>query len=375
MIPVFEPIITEGDRRAVDEALMMGEISGTYGRALEQFEEEFAAYCGSKYGVATSSGTAALHLAVASLDLEKGSEVLISASTNIATALAVVHNGLIPVPVDSEPETWNLDLDLIEGLITPKTKAIIPVHLFGHPVDMDRLVVIARKHNLIIIEDAAEAHGAHCRYKKAGSFGELGCFSFYANKVITTGEGGMVITNSKERYDKLRLLRNLAFTKPRFVHEELGFNFRLSNYQAALGLSQLHRIERIIAHKRRVARLYTNFLCNVEDLQLPVQKDYAFNIYWMYAVVVEPDFGVSRDKLMERLAQDEIDTRTMFCPMNLQPCLDWAMSFPKLRKISCPVAENLWHNGLYLPSSYNLDEETIHRICTSIDIISREGLT
>jgi len=365
MIPVYEPIITEADRKAVDEALMLGEISGNYGKALEQFEEEFAAYCRCRYGVATSSGTTALHLAVTSLDLPRGSEVLISASTNIATALAVVHNGLIPVPVDSEPETWNLNLDLIEELVTPQTKAIIPVHLFGHPVDMDRLRVIAENHDLIVIEDAAEAHGATCRGRKAGSFGEMGCFSFYANKVITTGEGGMVITNSQERYEKLRLLRNLAFTKPRFVHEELGFNFRMANYQAALGFSQLQRIDYIISHKRRVARMYSNFLQGIGGLQLPGQADYAFNIYWMYAIVVKPEFGISRDKLMERLTAEEIDTRTMFCPMNLQPALY------DFKKISCPVAENLWYSGLYLPSSYNLPEETIHRICSVIDIISR----
>ena len=196
MIPVFEPDIGEEEVAAVAEAIRRGEISGSFGESIPRFEKAFANYCGCKYGIAVSSGTAALHLAVAALDLEPGDEILVSASTNIATALAAYHNQLVPIPVDSEPGTWNLNLDLIEELITPRTRAIIPVHLFGHPVDMDRLCQIAQKHGLIVIEDCAESHGATCRDRVTGSFGEMGCFSFYVNKVITTGEGGMIVTRS-----------------------------------------------------------------------------------------------------------------------------------------------------------------------------------
>ena len=367
--PVYEPVIGEEDIQAVVTALRAGEISGTYGKALIQFEEWFASYCGCKYGVATTSGTTALHLAVAVAGVSCcDDEVLVSASTNIATALAVVHNGGIPIPVDSEDITWNLNLELIKGLITEQTKAIIPVHLFGHPVDMDRLMDIAKQHNLMVIEDAAEAHGATCRKRKVGSFGDMGCFSFYANKIITTGEGGMVVTNDVKLYKKLRLLRNLGFTEPRFRHEEAGFNFRMTNYQAAMGVSQLKKIARIISEKRRVAHTYINYLHDVEGLQLPAEMDWAFNVYWMFGIVVQPEFGISRDELMKRLAEEGIDTRTFFCPMNQQPVL-YHYGMPE---IDCPVADSLWENGLYLPSSYTLSEEDIGHIARSIEIVNLE---
>lgn len=363
MIPVFEPVIGEEEIAAVVAALRRGEISGTFGATISQFEQEFAEYCGCKYGVAVNSGTSALHLAVAAAGVGPGDEVLVSASTNIATALAVVHNGAIPVPVDVEDVTWNLDLDLMESLITPKTEAIIPVHLYGHPVDMDRLTDIARRHGLTVIEDAAEAHGATCRGKPVGGFGHMGCFSFYANKVITTGEGGMVVTNNESLAERARLLRNLAFTEPRFWHEAAGFNFRMTGPQAAMGLVQLHKIDYIIAQKRRVAHTYAHCLQDVPGLGLPVELDWAFNVYWMYAVVVKPEFGLTRDQLMEILQADGIQTRTFFCPMNQQPVLQ---SLPGFRDVPCPVADRLWETGLYLPSAWSLPAKTIRRITDSI---------
>ncbi len=356
MIPVFEPVISEDEIALVVDALRHGEVSGTFGHYIEDFENEFAAYVGCKYGVAVNSGTSALHLAVAALDVQKGDEVLVSASTNIATALAALHNGAIPVPVDSEPITWNINLDLIEDLITPKTKAIIPVHLYGHPVDMDRLMEIANKHNLIVIEDCAELHGATVRGRMTGSFGQMACFSFYANKVITTGEGGMVTTNDKDLAERLRLLRNLAFTEPRFRHELAGYNFRMPGYVAALGLAQFRKIDKIIDEKRRVASSYNEKLKDIDGLQLPVELEWAKNVYWMYGLVVQPEFGISRDKLSEALAERGIQTRTFFCPMNQQPVLQKMHGF---RKVACPVADSLWENGLYLPSTWNLDEEKL----------------
>ena len=359
MIEVFEPIIGEEEIESVVAALRRGEISGSFGEAIPQFENEFANYVGCKYGVAVTSGSTALHLAVAAADLRPGDEILVSASTNIATALAVIHNQCIPVPVDSEGLTWNLDLDLIEDLITPKTRAIIPVHLYGHPVDMPRLMEIAKRHNLLVIEDCAESHGATSFGQMSGSFGDMACFSFYANKVITTGEGGMVTTINKELAERLRLLRNLAFTKPRFRHEEAGFNFRMTGYQAAMGLVQTKKIEHIIGEKRRVAHTYNNFLKNARGLQLPFEAEWARNVYWMYAVVVRPEFGISRDQLMQFLANAGVDSRTFFCPMNQQPCLQ---SQPGFRAIPCPVADELWESGLYLPSTYTLSTETISKI-------------
>src|SRR2546423_50231 len=216
MIAVFEPDIGEEEIAAVADAIRRGEISGSFGQSIQRFEEAFADYSDCKFGVAVSSGTTALQLAVAALELKPGDEILVSASTNIATALAAYHNNLIPIPVDSERRTWNLDIDLIEDLITLRTRAIIPVHLFGHPVAMDRVCEIARRNNLAVIEDCAESHGATFHGRKTGSFGDMGCFSFYANKIITTGEGGMIVTNKPHLAEKLKLLRNLAFTTPRW---------------------------------------------------------------------------------------------------------------------------------------------------------------
>lgn len=363
MIPVFEPSITEDDIAAVVGALRRGEISGSFGEALREFEAEFARYCGCKHGIATSSGTTALQLAVAAAGIGPGDEVLVSSSTNVATALAAYHNGAVPVPVDSEDVTWNLDLDLVEDLVTPRTRAIIPVHLFGHPVDMDRLLPIARRLGLLVIEDCAESHGATVRGRMTGGLGDMGCFSFYANKVLTTGEGGMVTTNDDRLAERLRLLRNLAFTTPRFRHEVAGFNFRMTGYQGALGLSQLRRVERIVAEKRRVAQTYTRHLAGIPGLRLPIEMEWARNVFWMYAIVVEPAFGVSRDTLMARLRDAGIETRTFFCGMNQQPFLREQAGF---REVPCPVADRLWETGLYLPSAASLDEESIATVSRAI---------
>ena len=364
MIPVFEPDIGEQEIAGVLAALRRGEISGTFGESIPRFEEKFASYCGCKYGIAVSSGTSALHLAAAAAGIRPGDEILVSACTNIATALAAFHNGAIAVPVDSEEVTWNLDLDQLESLITPHTRAIMPVHVYGHPVDMDRLCQIAKRHHLLVIEDCAEAHGATCRGKKVGSFGDMGCFSFLANKVITTGEGGMVTTNDAALAERLQLLRNMAFTKPRFWHELAGYNFRMTGFQAAMGIVQTAKIEQIIKQKRRVALTYTRYLRDVPGLQLPFEAEWARNVYWMYAVVVNQEFGMTRDQLTNSLWRDGIETRTFFCPMNQQPCLQ---AQPGFRVTPCPVADRLWASGFYLPSSYTLTEETIRTIAKSIE--------
>jgi len=358
-IPVFEPVIGEDEIYAVTDALRRGEISGAFGKALDGFESEFASYCGVKHGIAVCNGTVAIQLAVNAANIGPGDEVLISSCTNIATALGVIHNGATPIPVDSENITWNLNLDLIEDLITPRTKAIIPVHLYGHPVDMDRLMEIANKHHLLVIEDAAEAHGALVRGRKTGSFGHMTCFSFYANKIITTGEGGMVVTDDDQLAERLRLLRNLGFTTPRFRHEVAGNNFRMANYQAAMGLAQLHKIEPIIEEKRRVAHTYNRYLRDIPGLCLPKELEWARNVYWMYALTVQPEYGLTRDQLTQGLKEAGIETRTFFCPMNQQPCL---LELPNFKPTPCPVADELWLTGLYLPSAHNLSEDQINYI-------------
>ena len=368
MIPVFEPDITQLEIDAVVDALKKGEISGSFGEYIPRFEKAFADYTGCRHGVAVFNGTIALQLAVRAAGITKGDEVLVSASTNIATALAAYHNNAVAVPVDSEPVTWNLDLDLIENLITPKTKAIIPVHLYGHPVDMDRLMSIAKKHNLVVIEDCAESHGATVRGKMTGSFGEMSCFSFYANKVITTGEGGMVCTNDDKLADKLRLLRNLAFTQPRFWHEEAGYNFRMTGYQAAMGVAQTQRLPRIVEQKRLMAQRYNEQLQPVSWLQLPAELDWAKNVYWMYGIVVKPESGLKRDDFMKYLKEKGVDTRTFFCSMSDQPFLQKQKGF---RKISTPVADMLWNCGLYLPSSHTLTADKIEFISDAIKSFSK----
>lgn len=368
MIPVFEPVIGEEEIAAVVAALRRGEISGTFGQGLQDFEREVAAHCGCKHGVATTSGTTALHLAVSAAGIGVGDEVLISTSTNIATALAVFHNGGLAVPVDSEATTWNLDLDLVEGLITARTKAIIPVHLFGHPVDMDRLMEIARRRGLMVIEDCAESQGATVRGRMTGSFGDMACLSFYANKVITTGEGGMVVTNDDALAERLRLLRNLGFTKPRFYHEVPGYNFRMTGYQAAMGLAQFRKIDAIIAAKRKLAQGYTERLSSIPGIRTPVELPWARNVYWMYAIVVDEEFGASRDELARGLHQAGIETRTFFCPMNRQPFL---MAQPGYRHVPSPVADHLWERGLYLPSTYTLGDSQLDHIAQEIRRVGR----
>jgi perosamine synthetase len=363
MIPVFEPEIGDDEAEAVLAALKRGEISGSFGGTIPEFERLFAAYVGCKHGIAVSSGTTALQVAVAAAGIGSGDEVLVSACTNIATALAVVHNGAMPVPVDSEPTTWNIDLDLIEPLITPRTRAIITVHIYGHPVDMDRVMALAAKHNLIVIEDCAESHGATVRGRKTGSFGQMGCFSFYANKIITTGEGGMVTTDDDGLADKLRLLRNLAFTQPRFKHQVLGYNFRLTGLQAAMGVVQTKKIEAIIAKKRQVAATYDELLTDIGWLQRPAELTWARNVYWMYGVVIRPGSDLDRNTITRELRNEGVDTRDFFCPMNQQPALRRIEGF---NDRPCPVADGLWERGFYLPSSTSLTRNEIKQVAAAL---------
>lgn len=363
MIPVFQPELTEQDAQAVAQAVRNGEVSGSFGQNIPRFEARFAEYVGTKFGVAVSNGTTALELAVAVAGIGPGDEVLVSACTNVATALAPFRCGAIPVPVDSERSTWNLDLNQVEHLITERTRAIIPVHLLGHPVDMDALMTLSDKHKLVVIEDCAESHGATVRGRMTGSFGQLSCFSFYANKVITTGEGGMLLTNDETYAERARLLRNLAFQEPRFFHEHAGYNFRMTGMQAALGLSQLTRIDSFIEAKRRIASWYNRYLDGVRGVSLPAELPWAKNVYWMYGITVSRDYPLSRDELMAHLRANGIDSRTFFCSMSEQPFL---RAQPGFRHVACPVANELWHTGLYLPSSCNLAEETVSHIAQVI---------
>jgi len=372
MIPVNEPLLRQRELEYVSECVRSGWVSSA-GRFIEAFEERWAAYCERRYGIAVSSGTAALQVAVACLDLNPGEEVIMPSFTIISCAQAVSYNNGIPVLVDSDPRTWCMDVDQVEEKLTPRTRAIMPVHIYGHPVDMDPVIKLAEKHGLEVIEDAAEAHGAKYlsardtatpAWRTCGSFGTLSCFSFYANKLVTTGEGGMVLTDDPRLAEKARSLRNLYFRPDRrFYHEELGFNFRLTNMQAALGLAQLERIEEIIARKRWMGQEYNRRLAGVNGLQLPVEESWAQNVYWMYGVVLSEQTGMDASVFARRLKDRGVETRPFFLGLHEQPVFNRKELFLQERY---PVAERVARQGLYLPSGLALTEEQIIGVCDAV---------
>lgn len=350
-------------------AIRDGELSGVFGRRIARFEEAFATYCGAKFGVACTSGTTALQLACRAAGFGPGDEVLVSSCTNIASALGIYYTGAVPVGVDSEEETWNLDLDLLETLVTDRTKGVLPVHFLGHPVDMDRLMAFCDERGLTVIEDAAEAHGAKVRGRRVGSFGHMACFSFLANKAMTTGEGGMVVTSDAGFAEKCRYLRNLAFGEPRFLHREAGYNFRMTGFQAAMGLVQLGRLESFNAAKRRLREWYREGLAGIPGLRIMPEASWAEAAFWMIGFVVDEDaYGRTRDELLEHLGKSGIGSRTFFCPMNDQPFLRAQEGF---RETPVEVARNLWRRGFYLPSTCSLERGTIDGICRLIREFSR----
>jgi perosamine synthetase len=363
MIPVCEPLTGGKELEYVTDCLKENWISSA-GKYISRFEEGFSAYCGAKYGIATSSGTAALHLALAALGIGRGHEVILPAFTMAACAFAVVYTGAKPVLVDSEPDTWNIDPRQIEEKITPQTKVIMPVHMYGHPCDMDAILSIARKHDLFVVEDAAEGHGAAYKGRVAGGIGDVGCFSFYANKIITTGEGGMVVTSDEKVAERARRLKDQAFSRQRrFLHTEVGFNYRMTNVQAAIGLAQFEQIDRFVEMRRRNASLYNRLLQGTPGLVLPVERVGARNVYWMFGIVIEDEFGMGRDELMALLRERGIDTRTFFIPMHAQPAFRNLGLFEGERY---PVSERLAARGLYLPSGSGLSEGEIRTVCEAI---------
>lgn len=366
-IPVNEPNISESDIEYAYEAIKSGFWSGTSGKYIKEFEDKFSKFVGTRFGVSCSNGTVALQLAVRALDIKKGDEVICSAFTNIASILCVVYEGAKPVLVDSRKDTWCMDEEKIEEKITSRTKAIIPVHIYGHPCKMDRIMELADRHKLRVIEDAAEAHGAEYNGKRAGSFGDINCFSFYSTKIVQTGEGGMCLTNDAKLAEKLQSLKGLAYgtTNPtRFIHKDLGYNFRLPNISAAIGCAQMLKIDDIIRKRREMAAHYNKGLSGVAGLQLPVEMPWAKNVYWVYGVVVdEKEFGMSRDMLMERLLKKGIDTRPFFTSMSLQPAFHRVGLF---KNDKMPVAEWLGRNGLYLPSSSKLTKSQMDHIVKTL---------
>lgn len=365
-IPVCEPVLDGREQAYVLDALQTGWISSA-GPYITRFEEAFSRYCGTRYGVACSSGTTAIHLALAALGIGAGDEVVVPCFNLIVGASTVIWTGARPVLVDVDPDTWCLDPARVEAAITPRTKAILAVHMYGHPCDMEAINAIARRRGIPVIEDGAEAHGAEYRGRRVGGLGEIGCFSFYGNKILTTGEGGMLVTNDRKIAERAKLLRNQTFEEPRFVHRSLGFNYRLTNLQAAIGLAQCELIEQKVALKRTMASWYTERLRGVPGLTLPVEAPWARNVYWMYGVLCDDSQGYSRDALMRALAEQGIETRPFFHPMHQQPVFAQGgdSRYPDCRG-SYPVSERLGRTGLYLPSSLNLTREQVGRVVDAL---------
>lgn len=369
-IPVCEPTLGDKEQSYVQDAMHSGWISSA-GKYIGEFEKKFSDYCGVHYGICCANGTVALHLALRVLNIGPGDEVILPTFTMIASCNAVVYTGATPVLVDSELDTWNMDVKKIGQKITPRTKAIMVVHTYGHPVNMDPVLDLARKHQLYVIEDAAEAHGAEYKGKKAGSLGDIACFSFYANKIITMGEGGIVVTNNQDWAERARKLRNHFFGETRFLHQEIGYNYRLTNVQAAIGLAQLERIEELAGARRQNAALYNKLLAPVSGITLPPEKKGVKNAYWMYGILVQPLFGVGMHELREELLKRGIDTRTFFIGMHRQPAYA-NYKFPSFQD-QYPVAEELERKGLYLPSSSHLTEAQIQEVANAVQEIQKKN--
>lgn len=371
-----EPLVTAGDIARVTRCLTEGWVS-SIGPYVPEFEQSWARACDRAHGVAVANGTVALELAVEALGIGPGDEVIVPSFTIVSCATAVLSVGATPVFVDADPRTWCLDLDQVVERITPRTRAVMPVHIYGHPVDMDGLLPIARAAGIHVIEDAAEAHGAEClvqrgtpteHWARCGSFGALSSFSFYANKLITTGEGGMVLTDDDELAVRLQELRNLG-SQParRFIHESLGHNFRLTNPQAALALGQIERLTEIVAFKRRNASLYLAGLAGLAErgvIALPVEEPWARNVYWMFGFVLDDAVGFDAEELARRLRALGVETRPFFHGMHEQPALLRAGVAPGER---LPVTERLSRRGLYLPSGMTLSESQIERACAAVN--------
>lgn len=366
-IPVNEPLLDGNEKKYLCKCIDTGWISSE-GPFVERFEQMLADRVGRKHGIAVSNGTAALELAVAALELHPGDEVVLPAFTIISCAAAVIRCGCVPVLVDCDPLTWNMLPDAVEGKITPRTKAIMVVHIYGLPVDMNPVMEIAERYGLQVIEDAAEMHGQRYHGRSCGSFGALSCFSFYPNKHITTGEGGMVLTDDDRLAERCRSLRNLCFNaRKRFVHEELGFNFRMTNLQAAVGLAQLERLDEFIIRKRTMGRLYNELLADTRGIQLPVANTPAAeNIYWVYGIVLHDDISVDAEQVMRLLQGRQIATRPFFWPMHEQPVF---RNMGLFNDEHYPAAERLARRGLYLPSGLALRSEQIHGIVTALQEI------
>jgi len=354
-IPISKPSIGEKEIAYVNDAVSSTWVS-SLGHYIDRFEKEFADYCGTKYALTTSNGTTALHLSLVALGITEGDEVLIPDLTFIATANAVSYTGAKVVTVDIEEDTLCIDPKKLEKAITEKTKAIIPVHLYGHPANMAEILKVAEKHELHVIEDAAEAHGAEIGGKRVGSFGECAIFSFYGNKVITCGEGGMITTDNPKLYEKMKYLRDHAMSKEkRYWHTMIGYNYRMTNLQAALGVAQLERIDEILQKKEEIFQTYAKELESIEGISLNRSAPWAKNVYWMICLELDGFSEEMRDRFMEDLKKENIDSRPYFYPVSFMPMYE--------ENKANIIASQVYGRGLNLPSFFDMSRDEIVYIC------------
>ena len=370
MIPVNEPKLDGREAELLLECIKTGFISSD-GNFVPAFERAMASYVGMKHGIAVCNGTAALEAAVFAANIQPGDEVILPSFTIISCVSAILRFGGVPVLVDCEPDTWNMDVTQIEQVVTRRTKAIMVVHIYGHPVDMDPVLRIARDHNLVIIEDAAEVHGAEYKGRRCGGLGHISTFSFYANKIVTTGEGGMLLTSDDSLAERGRSYRNLCFVpKRRFYHSELGQNFRMTNLQAAIGVAQMERIDEFVATKRRWAAYYIERLSTFEGIKCQVEKPWAKSVYWMYCIELDERLGITGSEFISRLARRGVSTRPFFIGMHEQPVLRNRGLFHNQR---FPVTERAARQGLYLPSGLNLTAQQIDCVIEAVGDALKEG--
>jgi len=364
MIQINEPLLNGNEKKYLNECIDTGWISSE-GPFVKKLEEEFAKSVGRKYAIAVSNGSVAIDASIAALGITHGDEVIIPTFTIISCAAPIVRAGAVPVVVDVDLTTWNMCVDQIENKITSKTKAIMAVHIYGLPVDMDPIIRLAKKYNLLVIEDAAEVIGQTYKGQMCGSFGDISTFSFYPNKHITTGEGGMILTDNQEIAMKCRELRNLSFIPPRrFVHEELGWNFRMTNLQAALGVAQLERLDEFIIKKRQIGYWYNELLKDVPGIQLPLNEtEYSENIYWIYGILINRDVNLDAIEVMEKLNKLGIGTRPFFFPMHKQPVFK---NMDLFKDEIYPNAEYLAEKGFYIPSGLALSYEQAVKVSDSL---------
>ncbi len=358
LIPIAEPSITEHEIAYVLAAVKSGWVS-SLGQYLADFEAAFARYIGTKYAVSTVNGTAGLHLALSALGIGPGDEVIVPDLTFVATANAVTYTGALPVFADIDAGTWCLDPMSVRERVSPRTKAIIPVHLYGHPADMDAVHAIAAEFSLRVVEDAAEAHGAEYKGRKVGGIGDLGVFSFYGNKIITTGEGGMLTTNDAALYERTRYLRDHAMSKEkRYWHTEIGYNYRMTNIQAALGLAQLERIDELLCKRSQILKWYRELLGSAHEISLNPSMPWAAPACWMVCALLGEGGAVRRDRVCATLREKGVDTRPFFHPLSSLPMYGGSLGRPRARDIAS--------RGFNLPSSPSLSHEDVAYVANAV---------